>query len=138
VSYTVAAQVRFSAGHRILGYSGKCLSPHGHSYRAQLCLEGESLDRLGLLVDFGEVKDSVRAWIGENWDHAFLVNSHDKAMIDALASVSESRTYLFEDANPTAENMARVLCLGMRGQLGPIVRSAIIWETSEQHAMYTV
>lgn len=138
MSYAVAADVRFSAGHRILGYSGKCLSPHGHSYRAQLCLEGDALDRLGLLTDFGDVKASMRAWIGANWDHAFLVNSRDKAMIDALESVSESRVYQFEDANPTAENMARALCLAMRRQFGALVRSATIWETSEQHAVYTV
>lgn len=138
MSYQIRSVVHFSAGHRILGYKGKCLSPHGHSYRAELSLAGDRLDSLGLLADFGDIRSAMREWIDDHWNHAFLLNSLDTAMIDALKTVPESRIFLFSDANPTAENMARKLCTEMRESVGDMVSSASIWETQDQHAVFGV
>lgn len=116
---------------RLLASVYELLRPHG---RLVLC----DLHPLVSSADVVGVKAAVRGWIEENWNHAFLVNSEDRAMITALASVAESRIYQFQKAKPTAENMARALCLEMRSRLGALVTSATVWETSEQHAVYRV
>ena len=54
--YRDRIEVVFDAGHRLLNYVGKCASPHGHTFRAEIILEGETLNDLGLLVDFSDIK----------------------------------------------------------------------------------
>jgi 6-pyruvoyltetrahydropterin/6-carboxytetrahydropterin synthase len=137
MSFSLRAETSFSAGHRLFDYPGKCASPHGHTYRAELVLSGDHLDATGMIKDFGTVKRELRAWITEHWDHAFLVNSSDALLIDSLKAIDESRVYVFEDLNPTAENMARTLYQRMREIIGAEVTAAVVWETAEQYAAYS-
>ncbi|MGW4844884.1 6-pyruvoyl trahydropterin synthase family protein [Nocardia brasiliensis] len=132
--YRLTVSIAFSAGHRLLGYNGKCISPHGHSYVADVQLRGPDLDRLGMLYDFSGLKASAKSWIADNWDHAFLANDHDIELIEALRSVRDSRIFLFTNCNPTAENMARVLLENLRMVIGESVYGVSIWETAEQCA----
>jgi 6-pyruvoyltetrahydropterin/6-carboxytetrahydropterin synthase len=137
MGYALRAETQFSAGHRLIGYSGRCSSPHGHTYRVELVLSGSELDHVGMVMDFGSVKDELRSWIDQHWDHAFLLNSLDVRMIRALQSVEESRLFLFDQSNPTAENMARTLYRAMHKGIGHGVTAAIVWETSQQYAQYS-
>src|SRR5262249_28068139 len=100
-------EVHFDAGHRLLDYRGKCSAPHGHSYRAEVLTAAPQLDALGLGLDFVNIKAPIRAWIDAHWDHAFLLNDRDIYLVDALKRIPESSLYLFHNANPTAEIMAR-------------------------------
>jgi 6-pyruvoyltetrahydropterin/6-carboxytetrahydropterin synthase len=134
MKHSIRAEVTFCAGHRLLHYAEKCASPHGHNYRAEIVIRGDSLNSLGMLADFGTIKNEVRAWIGDHWDHAFLVNSQDHELIVALARVESARVFSFENANPTAEVMAAALLGAMRQAMGDTVRSATIWESELQWA----
>ncbi|GAA2215791.1 hypothetical protein GCM10009850_112590 [Nonomuraea monospora] len=67
MTFLLRAQAEFSAGHRLIGYGGKCASPHGHTYKAELLLSGTALDSLGMIRDFGDLKNILRAWIQEHW-----------------------------------------------------------------------
>ena len=81
----------FSAGHALRGYVGKCANPHGHNYRVQLAVAGPRLNDIGLLMDFGDLKRTLRA-ICEQLDHLYL---NDLAPFAAV--------------NPSAENVARYI-----------------------------
>jgi len=137
MGFSLRAEMQFSAGHRLIGYPGKCSAPHGHTYRAELVVAGGELDAVGMVQDFGVLKKAMRGWITEHWDHAFLLNSRDQAMIKAMALVDQSRVYLLDQANPTAENMARIFYDAMRNILGESVSAAVIWETAEQCAEFS-
>jgi 6-pyruvoyltetrahydropterin/6-carboxytetrahydropterin synthase len=136
MAYRDRIEVSFDAGHRLLDYQGKCASPHGHTFRAEVIVEGSELNELGLLVDFGDIKRAMKEWIDRNWDHGFLVNSRDTAMLKALRSIPEAKVYGFEGINPSAEAMARQLaCLASERFPGlrPTVR---VWESNTQYAEY--
>ena len=134
--YVDRIEVAFDAGHRLLAYSGKCAAPHGHTYRVEVFVAGNCLDKLGLLIDFGTVKTRVKGWIDQNWDHGFLLNDADSALIEAFQMIPESKIYLFLGINPSAEAMAKELFIRVHGWFGDIVHGVRVWESSVQYAEY--
>jgi 6-pyruvoyltetrahydropterin/6-carboxytetrahydropterin synthase len=86
--YELSVKGSFSAAHRVVGHRGGCDNLHGHNWDVELLLGGDELDDLGFLVDFKEVKRSLRE-ILDPLDHADL---NTVPPFDAL--------------NPTSENMA--------------------------------
>jgi 6-pyruvoyltetrahydropterin/6-carboxytetrahydropterin synthase len=135
--FEIRGEAAFCAGHRLLDYGGKCASPHGHNYRAEVVVAADQLDRLDMLDDFGLIKTTLKQWINENWDHAFLVNSRDRELIEALKTVSASRVCEFAEANPTAETLAATLFKAMDARLTSKVIRVTVWETSLQWASFT-
>ena len=101
-------QIKFCAGHRLVGHEGKCANLHGHNYIAQIHVTGNEVDQLGRVVDFAVINRLFKGWIDDNWDHGMLLWEEDTEAIKALNSISTSRTFLMP-YNPTAENMARYL-----------------------------
>ncbi|MGE3268867.1 MAG: 6-pyruvoyl tetrahydropterin synthase family protein [Chloroflexota bacterium] len=128
--------ITFDAGHRLLDYVGKCASPHGHTFTAEIHITSHDLNAVGLIVDFGDVKTPLKRWIDEHWDHGFLLNDRDAVMIRALSDVPEAKQYLFAGTNPSAEVMARELFGIARELVGRIVQSVRIWESPHQYAEY--
>jgi len=136
MSYRGRTKVDFDAGHRLLDYDGKCAVPHGHTYQAEIVIETSDLDNLGLSIDFGDIKKSLKSWIDSNWDHAFLVNSDDESLIGAMRGVPESKLYEFDHRNPSAEVMAETLFEVMYSKLGESLSSVRIWEGLNSYAEY--
>ena len=128
-------EVSFDAAHRLLDYDGKCASPHGHTYRAEVFVGRTELDDLGLAIDFGDIKRPLKEWLDAHWDHAFLANDQDHALICALRSIPESKLYCFPDLNPSAEVMAQTLFCVMQEVLGGSLMRVRIWEAG-QYADY--
>ena len=87
--FEVSVEDTFAAGHALRGYRGKCENPHGHNYKVRVTLAGETLDAIGLLYDFKDLKLVMNEVI-DRLDHQFL-NDIDP----------------FRQQNPSAENMAR-------------------------------
>lgn len=134
--YIDRVEIAFDAGHRLLDYPGNCASPHGHTYKAEVLIARRHLDELGLALDFGLLKGGLKHWIQEHWDHGFLVNDRDVRLIEALKAIPESKLYLFQGVNPSAEAMARELFEEARRQFGLMVRSVRIWESPGQYAEF--
>lgn len=130
-------EVAFDAGHRLLDYQGKCASPHGHTFRAEVLVHGDKLNELGLLRDFGDIKHAVKGWIDEHWDHGFLLNSHDALLRTALGAIPDAKLYVFNGVNPSAEAMAREVFNVAEARLGAALESVRIWESTTQYAEYT-
>ncbi len=87
--YEVIVEQAFSAAHFLKDYPGKCAYVHGHNYRVQITVEGETLDHLGMLVEFEVIKKALAPWI-DRFDHGFL-----------------NEIPPFDKTNPTAENLAK-------------------------------
>ena len=87
--YEISVRAAFEAAHFIDGYDGKCSRLHGHNWIVEAVVRGETLDKLGMLVDFKILKTELNKVLDE-FDHRFL---------------NELETFATE--NPTAENIAR-------------------------------
>jgi 6-pyruvoyltetrahydropterin/6-carboxytetrahydropterin synthase len=128
--------ITFDAGHRLLNYDGKCASPHGHTFTAEVLVVARDLNRLGLAIDFGDVKGPLKRWIDDHWDHGFLLNDEDAHLAAALRVIPEAKLYLFRRMNPSAEVLARELYGVARDRIGDVVASVRIWESPNQYAEY--
>jgi 6-pyruvoyltetrahydropterin/6-carboxytetrahydropterin synthase len=131
--FRVTREIEFCYGHRLLNYEGKCRHLHGHNGRAVIVLEGPELDAQGMLVDFGEIKQHVQKWIDDNLDHTMLLG-RDDPLLPLLRERGE-RVYAME-ANPTAENIARLIFETARKAGLPVIE-VILWETASCHAAYS-
>ena len=134
--YQVRVEMEFSAGHRLLGHNGKCIHPHGHNYKVEIFMVSHALNSVGFVVDFSELKQKVSSWIDANWDHAFLLNSKDGELLEALRSVKEQFIYLFDGVNPSAEVMAREIYRKIEELCGIEPAAVRMWESSTQYAEY--
>ncbi len=135
--YQVRIELSFASGHRLLEHNGKCVFPHGHTYKAEIWVASEALNELGFVIDFTELKRKVEGWIEEHWDHAFLVNSRDSELLSAFNAVRGSRIFVFRDENPSAEVMARKLHERARELCGVAPLRVRVWESPTQYAEYS-
>lgn len=130
--YRIAREISFCYGHRLLNYGGKCRHLHGHNGLAIIHLEGPDLDSLGMLVDFGDVKQRVQRWIDDVLDHNMLL-CKDDPLLPFLQERGE-RVFVME-TNPTAENIARLIYDHAKTEGLPVVE-VVLWETDNCHASY--
>ena len=87
--FEVSVDETFAAAHNLRNYKGKCEDLHGHNYKVRVTLAGESLDDIGLLFDFKDLKLLLNEVI-DRLDHQFLNDTEE-----------------FRNLNPSAENMAK-------------------------------
>jgi len=134
--HLIRIEIVFDSGHRLLDYQGKCAYPHGHTYRAEVFVKADSLDSLGLVFDFAELKGRIKAWIDDNWDHAFLVNSRDQELIHGLTPAARGRIYQFQGENPSCEVMSRELYNKVAELCGVAPARVRLWESLNQYAEF--
>ncbi len=130
--FRVTQEIEFCYGHRLLNYAGKCRHLHGHNARAVIVMEGAHLDERGMLVDFSEIKKSLREWIDAELDHRMILSQGDPAL-SSLQQLDEP-IYVIEE-NPTAENIARLIFERAHQQGFPVVEVSL-WETPKSFATY--
>ena len=111
----IEVDVHFSAGHRILGHTGKCKWLHGHSYTAKVKVAVRKLNELDMVIDFTVLKEWLKNWINENWDHNMILHAGDCLIPVARETAYDvfkgRKPYTMQCGNPTAENMAQELYL---------------------------
>jgi len=113
---------RFAAAHRLTMVGAKCENLHGHNWKIEVYVQGQSTDKGGVLVDFGVIKRHVRELM-ETLDHKFL----------------NELEYFSEDTPPSSENIARYLAdtLAARMKLPGIrVSRVTAWESDDASATY--
>ena len=116
-TFKVSRRCSASIAHRIYGHEGKCKNFHGHNYHFTLSLYSEMLNPLGMVVDFGDIKEIFDKWISEHWDHKTILYKEDSLARYYQRSTGTSDTIksqlsdalVYVDWNPTAENMALYL-----------------------------
>jgi 6-pyruvoyltetrahydropterin/6-carboxytetrahydropterin synthase len=130
--YSVTKEIHFCYGHRLLKHQGKCRHLHGHNARAVIRLESADLDTMGMVVDFADIGDYLKAWLAEEIDHTMLL-CRDDPVLPLLREAGE-RVYVM-DRNPTAENIARLIFEQVERGGYPVVEVAV-YETASAFASY--
>jgi 6-pyruvoyltetrahydropterin/6-carboxytetrahydropterin synthase len=69
--HTVFKDYCFAAAHAIRGHTGGCENLHGHNYRVRVHLRSPRLDRLGMVLDFADLKAILQEVLGP-FDHRVL------------------------------------------------------------------
>ena len=139
---TCTRKLTFEAGHRIYGknYTGKCKNPHGHSYKVFIHAQvnNNNLNELGMVIDFGKIKQLLGTWIDDQWDHSFICSSDDVEMIRALKTFNDTPKAYILPYNPTAENLAKYLlndiCPDLFKGVPITIYKIDIWETENCYA----
>ena len=89
--YELKIITQFGAAHQLKDTGGECENLHGHNWKIELFVEGERLDKNGLLIDFKILKQETKKVI-DVLDHKFL-----------------NELEWFKDMNPTSENISRLI-----------------------------
>ncbi len=103
-------EFNFEMAHYLTGYDGPCSNIHGHSYKLFVTLIGEANveerhPKLGMVMDFGQLKAIVSKQIVSKLDHALLI--HDTAESRELKPLLTKHFVKVEYVNyqPTCENL---------------------------------
>jgi 6-pyruvoyltetrahydropterin/6-carboxytetrahydropterin synthase len=98
----------FDAAHRIAGHPGKCAWLHGHTYHLEVTVSSPTLNQLGMVMDFDDLRDVVRKAVLDVWDHSTLLAAGDPLgpAIRDVQREAPDRVVLLEGP-PTAEILTR-------------------------------
>jgi len=130
--YSVVREIHFSYGHRLMDYAGPCRHPHGHNGRVEVELSRARLNRLGMVMDFDEIKKRLQTWVDGHLDHRMILR-RDDPLVGVLKEMHEPLYLLTE--NPTAEAIAREIFRVAAAQGLPVTR-VTFWETERSQAIY--
>ncbi|WP_442593693.1 6-carboxytetrahydropterin synthase QueD [Neobacillus sp. D3-1R] len=67
----VSKEFTFDAAHHLHAYEGKCKNLHGHTYKVVFGISG-FVDDIGLMIDFGDIKEIWKNEIEIFLDHRYL------------------------------------------------------------------
>ncbi|MFI5361606.1 MAG: 6-pyruvoyl trahydropterin synthase family protein [Elusimicrobiota bacterium] len=100
---------RFEAAHIVRNCSSdRCkYSVHGHSFRCELQLTADRLDRGQMVYDFGLLKSHVKD-LFEGFDHATLFWEKESPAY-AKAMKEQSQRWVSLPVSPTAEQLTRAI-----------------------------
>jgi 6-pyruvoyltetrahydropterin/6-carboxytetrahydropterin synthase len=104
----VTKEFHFEAAHALTGYDGPCRNIHGHSYVLSVTVVGSpSVDpdssKLGMVIDFGDLKRIVKKEIVDVYDHALIL--HDISGNNNLPTGDPFRNVIYVPYQPTSENL---------------------------------
>lgn len=131
---TISVKQHFAAGHRILGLTGpgaKCRSPHGHTFHVTWTFTQAA----GGDLEFGAVKEALRAMIKDQFDHGFILDKSD----DFCEFLRAGKHKLYRlNGPPTTELIAEEIALCTLKVLPKApLRSVELWEGPENSATWT-
>ncbi len=119
--FELSVKSKFSSAHFLREYEGKCENLHGHNWKVEVFVRGEKLDKIGLLVDFKELKMILNEVLDE-LDHK-LINDLD----------------FFKTKNPSCENLAFYLYKNLSGKINSQnvkISKVTVWETDDSSSSY--
>lgn len=106
----ITKQFSFETGHALYGYDGKCRNVHGHSYKLSVTVIGTPITdtshvKLGMVIDFGDLKKIVKEDIEDVFDHATVFNKNTPHIELAKELQERGHNVILVDYQPTSENM---------------------------------
>ena len=104
----VTKEFGFEMAHALWNYDGLCKNIHGHSYKLFVTVAGVPIDdktnpKNGMLIDFGDLKETVKKIIVDKFDHAIMLNKDAK--IDLSNSTQMFERVIVSNYQPTCENI---------------------------------
>ncbi|MGY3792324.1 6-pyruvoyl trahydropterin synthase family protein [uncultured Aquimarina sp.] len=118
----ITKQFSFETGHALYGYDGKCKNVHGHSYKLSVTVIGEPITdtshvKLGMVIDFGDLKKIVKEDIEDVFDHATVFNKNTPHVELAKELEKRGHNVILVDYQPTSENMVIDFAKKIRAKL---------------------
>ena len=105
----ITKEFKFEMAHSLPGYNGLCKNIHGHSYKLLVSVAGQPItgnnnSKLGMVMDFGDLKKIARKVIVEKFDHALVLSCKTPStLINQLKQYNERLVLL--NYQPTSELM---------------------------------
>ena len=120
--YELTVSTHFDAAHSLTDYPGECARLHGHTFRVDIVVAGEALNKIGLVYDFKDLKDKINNILGR-FDHRHL-----------------NEIPPFDRTTPTAENIANFLYHEIKSGGLPAnvsVKRVDVWESASARLSYS-
>ena len=98
---------KFEMAHVLKGYDGLCRNIHGHTYELKVTVAGhlvfdKNSPKLGMVMDFGDLKKIVKEEVVDKYDHSLVLNNKmSESLITELKNNFER--IILKDYNPTSE-----------------------------------
>lgn len=115
--FELKTQMYFSAAHHLLNYEGDCENQHGHNWLVEVFVQGTSLDKSNILIDYKILKKEL------------------KAVLDYLDHKDINELPEFKGISPSSEIIAKFIYEKMKEKV-KIVSKVSVWETPTSCASY--
>jgi 6-pyruvoyltetrahydropterin/6-carboxytetrahydropterin synthase len=136
----VTKEFDFEMAHALWGYDGLCKNLHGHSYKLFVTVIGTPIadtndKKLGMVIDFGDLKRIVKPMIVDVFDHSVVLNKNAASDCLIHSSPMFDRIHLL-DYQPTCENMVIDFANKIRKELPDNIElySVKLYETASSFA----
>jgi len=117
--FEVTVRDSISSAHQLHGYDGPCKDMHGHTWRVEIVVCGNSLDRVGLLTDFKVLKLKLKE----------ILMPLDHVVLNDLPA--------FKGLNPSTENLARHIYNALGSHCAPLrLKQVQVWESETASVIY--
>jgi len=136
----VSKEFNFEMAHALWNYDGLCRHIHGHSYKLLISIIGEPISgssspKLGMVMDFGDLKALVKGPIVDFFDHALVINREAEKHIPEEPNEMYEKVHLV-DFQPTCENLVIYIAEKVKALLpaGIGLFSVKLYETATSYA----
>jgi 6-pyruvoyltetrahydropterin/6-carboxytetrahydropterin synthase len=117
--FEVSVRDHIASAHQLHGYDGPCKDMHGHTWKVEIVVYGNTLDEVGLLVDFKILRDKLKE----------VLMPLDHVVLNDLPA--------FKELNPTTENIARHIYRAMHAYCAPLrIKHVQVWESDTASVVY--
>jgi 6-pyruvoyltetrahydropterin/6-carboxytetrahydropterin synthase len=119
--FEITVYSHFSGAHRLRYLRGRCEALHGHNWKIEASVVSNRLNREGIVLDFGILKDKV-ADILKTLDHTYL-----------------NELPFFKKKEPSSENIAKYIFDKLKKELTryPVkLNKVTAWESDTSSAAY--
>jgi 6-pyruvoyl tetrahydropterin synthase/QueD family protein len=116
----VTKRFTFEMAHALRCHDGLCANIHGHSYVLDVTLLGVPITESGnakdgMVIDFADLKSIVKRNVVDRYDHALVLNEHDRSAVTTDHSLFGR--VLFTPWQPTCENLLLDIVRTLQEQL---------------------
>jgi 6-pyruvoyltetrahydropterin/6-carboxytetrahydropterin synthase len=136
----VTKRFTIDMAHALYGYDGPCKNIHGHTYHLSVTLIGAPIQdtadvKLGMVIDFGDMKRLVKVTILDSFDHALVLNEAAPYSRSEIIS-SEFEKVMLVTYQHTCENLLLHFVDLLKGHFsdGPSLVSIRLEETPTSYA----
>jgi len=124
--FEITVEKSFAAAHRLREYNGNCENLHGHNWHVELTIGTMQLDKIGLAIDFRQVKK----WLNN------AINLYDHSCLNELDE--------FNKQNPSCELIAQHIFRDVKKAIDQIseyshlfVSDVRVWESPGSSVRYS-
>ncbi len=115
--YEIKTQAFFAAAHHLLNYDGACENQHGHNWMVEAYVQGDTLDKSNILIDYKVLKRELNSVL-EYLDHQDLNELPE-----------------FKNESPSSEMIASFIYWKLKEKIVQLSKVSV-WETQTSCCSY--